>query len=75
MSAAAHAPHPMIDWLDAPGLELGRIGGKGASLNRLASFGFRIPPGFCLTTDAFAAQVAAIPGSDVLRSDPGALAR
>jgi pyruvate,water dikinase len=63
----------MIDWLDAPGLEVGRIGGKGLSLNRLSSFGFRIPPGFCLTTDAFAAQVAAIPGSDVLGSDPRVL--
>lgn len=37
------------------------MGGKGASLDRLARLGFRIPPGFCLTTDAFAAQLAAIP--------------
>ena len=35
-------------------------------------FGFRIPPGFCLTTDAFAAQVATLPGSDRPRGRPGA---
>jgi pyruvate,water dikinase len=60
----------MIDWLDAPDLDVARVGGKGGSLNRLASFGFRIPPGFCLTTDAFAAQLAMLPGGDRLRSDP-----
>lgn len=73
MAAATHAPHPMIEWLDEPGLEVGRVGGKGASLNRLSTFGFRIPPGFCLTTDAFSAQVAAVPGGGVLRADPSVL--
>ncbi len=47
----------MVAWLDEADVERDRIGGKAASLNRLASFGFRIPPGFCLTTDAFAVQV------------------
>jgi len=34
------------------------VGGKGASLDRLARLGFRTPPGFCLTTAAFRTQLA-----------------
>ncbi len=63
----------MIEWLDAADLDVGRVGGKGASLNRLSRTGFRIPPGFCLTTEAFVAQVARLPGGQVLRDDPAAL--
>ena len=63
----------MVAWLDEADVERGRIGGKAASLNRLASFGFRIPPGFCLTTDAFAVQAASLPGSEILAVDPTAL--
>jgi pyruvate,water dikinase len=40
------------------------IGGKGASLARLAGAGFRIPPGFCLTTAAFRAQLATLAPAD-----------
>lgn len=36
------------------------VGGKAASLDRLARLGFRIPPGFCLTTEAFHEQLASI---------------
>ncbi len=64
----------MIEWLDGRRPDVARIGGKGASLDRLAGFGFRIPPGFCLTTDAFAAQVATLPGSARLAADPSVLA-
>jgi pyruvate,water dikinase len=63
----------MVAWLDETDVERDRIGGKAASLNRLASFGFRIPPGFCLTTDAFAIQAASLPGSEALHGDPAAL--
>ena len=63
----------MVAWLDDADVQRDRIGGKAASLNRLAAFGFRIPPGFCLTTDAFAIQAASLPGSGILRSDPNAL--
>jgi len=63
----------MVAWLDEADVERDRIGGKAASLNQLASFGFRIPPGFCLTTDAFAVQAASLPCSEVLRVDPSAL--
>jgi phosphoenolpyruvate synthase/pyruvate phosphate dikinase len=60
----------MVAWLDDPHLEHDRVGGKAASLNRLASFGFRIPPGFCLTTDAFAIQAGALPGAETIGADP-----
>lgn len=63
----------MVAWLDDTAIERDRIGGKAASLNRLAAFGFRIPPGFCLTTEAFVIQAASLPGSEILRTDPSAL--
>ena len=72
-SASARASDPMVAWLDDADVERDRIGGKAASLNRLAAFGFRIPPGFCLTTDAFVIQAAGLPGSAILRADPSAL--
>ena len=49
-----------IEWLGSATSGPERLGGKAASLDRLARMGFRIPPGFCLTTDAFHAQVATI---------------
>src|ERR1700683_4722820 len=39
--------------LDDPGAEPGVVGGKGASLARLARAGFRVPPGFHVTTSAY----------------------
>lgn len=38
------------------------LGGKGASLDRLLRLGFRVPPGFALTTAAFEAQRSAVAG-------------
>ena len=72
-SASARASDPLVAWLDDADIERDRIGGKAASLTRLASHGFRIPPGFCLTTDAFAVQAAALPGGEKVRSNPAAL--
>ena len=72
-SASPRAADPMVAWLDDADIERDRIGGKAASLTRLASQGFRIPPGFCLTTDAFAVQAAALPGGEKVRSNSAAL--
>jgi len=72
-SASARAWDPLVAWLDDADIERSRIGGKAASLTRLASHGFRIPPGFCLTTDAFAMQSARLPGSEDVRSNPASL--
>ena len=53
----------LIEWLgEAESGEPG-LGGKGASLDRLIRLGYRVPPGFCVTTAAFHAGRAA---SDVL---------
>jgi rifampicin phosphotransferase len=73
MAASARAPGSMVDWLDGAEADIARVGGKAASLIRLAAFGFRIPPGFCLTTDGFEAHVATLPGRDILDTNPTAL--
>jgi pyruvate,water dikinase len=52
-----------IEWLGAAAGDVRLVGGKAASLDRLARLGFTIPPGFCITTDAFHAQLAGIPGA------------
>ncbi|HLK76519.1 MAG TPA: rifamycin-inactivating phosphotransferase [Streptosporangiaceae bacterium] len=52
-------------------------GGKGANLGELSRIdGIRVPPGFCVTTDAFRRIMAAAPGIDdqldrLSRLDPG----
>ena len=52
---------PLVIWLGDGEGETHLVGGKAASLLALTSMGFRVPPGFCLTTAAFSAQVHAIP--------------
>ncbi len=74
MSASARASQGIVEWLDGGDVDPSRVGGKGASLNRLIRAGFRVPPGFCLTTDAFETQVASLPGAAAIRSDPSRLA-
>lgn len=44
---------PLVMALDDPGAAPGLVGGKGASLARLARAGFRVPPGFHVTTGAY----------------------
>ncbi len=52
---------PLVAWLGAIDGGSTLVGGKAASLDALARLGFRIPPGFCLTTQAFDAQLRALP--------------
>ena len=73
MSAAAYASG-IVEWLDGAVVDAARVGGKGASLNRLVRAGFRVPAGFCLTTAAFETQIAALPAASAARSDPATLA-
>jgi rifampicin phosphotransferase len=47
------APTPLVMALDEPGAAPGVVGGKGASLARLVRAGFRVPPGFHVTTSAY----------------------
>jgi rifampicin phosphotransferase len=44
---------PLVMALDDPGAAPGVVGGKGASLARLARAGFFVPPGFHVTTCAY----------------------
>ena len=44
---------PLVMALDDPGAAPGVVGGKGASLARLARAGFCVPPGFHVTTSAY----------------------
>jgi pyruvate,water dikinase len=55
---AAARPLEVIAWLGESGLDPTSLGGKGASLQRLAGAGFAVPPGFCLTAQAFDAHFA-----------------
>ena len=73
MTASTHGSHEMIEWLHDSEADVARVGGKAASLMRLARLGFRIPSGFCLTTVAYATQTASLPGTETLRTDPAAL--
>jgi rifampicin phosphotransferase len=49
---------PLVMALDAPAATVPAAGGKGASLARLARAGLRVPPGFCVTTQAYLDFVA-----------------
>jgi len=44
---------PLVMALDDPGAGPGVVGGKGALLARLVRAGFRVPPGFHVTTRAY----------------------
>jgi rifampicin phosphotransferase len=56
-SVASPPTAPLIEWLGTAAGDAATLGGKAASLDRLARMGFRIPPGFCLTTAAFRRQL------------------
>jgi rifampicin phosphotransferase len=49
----------LVEWLGAADSGPEELGGKGASLDRLLKLGYRVPPGFCVTTTAFRRQRAA----------------
>jgi pyruvate,water dikinase len=59
-------PGRFIEWLGRAEGGPDELGGKAASLDRLGRFGFRIPPGFCLTTSAFRGQLADTPDARAL---------
>ena len=46
--------------------DLPRVGGKGANLGEMTRAGFPVPPGFCVTTDAFQQFMAASQAADEL---------
>jgi pyruvate,water dikinase len=52
---------PFVEWLGRAESGVPGLGGKGASLDRLVRLGFRVPPGFCVTTAAFERQLDDLP--------------
>ena len=60
MASSVTAFDDAIEWLGELRSPLDAVGGKAASLDRLARDGFLIPPGFCITTAAFRAHLAGI---------------
>src|SRR5439155_26571945 len=46
--------------------DVARVGGKAANLGELTRAGVTVPPGFCVTTGAFDAFIAALPGAEGL---------
>jgi pyruvate,water dikinase len=67
----------MIEWLGEAASGADGLGGKGASLDRLIRLGYRVPPGFCVTTAAFRAGSGATAAPDAELADglSAALAR
>jgi phosphohistidine swiveling domain-containing protein len=53
MTETMTAQVPLVIGLDDARAETAVVGGKGASLARLARAGFRVPPGFQVTTSAY----------------------
>jgi phosphoenolpyruvate synthase/pyruvate phosphate dikinase len=73
MNASVTASPGPIEWLGAVQGPAEGIGGKAASLDRLARLGFLIPPGFCLTTSAFEAHLVGVADRAPLRAALAAL--
>jgi pyruvate,water dikinase len=67
----SHPDPDLIAWLGRANAGAEALGGKAASLDRLGRMGFLVPPGFCLTTSAFRAQLAAT--GDATRLAAGAV--
>jgi phosphoenolpyruvate synthase/pyruvate phosphate dikinase len=65
--ASVSSRQPYVVTLGAAPIGAPDLGGKAASLDRLARSGYPIPPGFCLTAAAFRSYVDGV-------EDPGALA-
>jgi pyruvate,water dikinase len=72
-SAAAAAATELIEWFGSARGDATTMGGKAASLERLARLGFEVPPGFGLTTAAFDAHLAAISETGPVRHALGRL--
>ncbi len=67
----------MIVWFDdITAADLARVGGKGANLGECARAGLPVPPGFCVSTEAFrrgTSGLSRMPAPDAAVRDPAAL--
>src|SRR6476620_8326652 len=55
MAASSPAPHGsfVVDLAQLSADDLAAVGGKAANLGELIRAGFDVPPGFCITTEAY----------------------
>lgn len=60
MFASVTTSDDAIEWLGQLASPHEAVGGKAASLDRLARDGFLVPPGFCVTTAGFRAHLEAV---------------
>lgn len=51
----------MILWFDEIGKDdISKVGGKGANLGEMTRAGFPVPPGFCITTEAYREHISGL---------------
>jgi pyruvate,water dikinase len=53
-----------LAFTESAATRVARVGGKGANLALLTQANIPVPPGFCITTDAFDRYIAALPDGD-----------
>lgn len=56
----------VLGFEEPEGRALHAVGGKGASLGEMAGAGLPVPPGFCVTTEAFSRFLAGCPEAEAL---------
>jgi rifampicin phosphotransferase len=71
--ASASSRQPLIATLGRAPIGAADLGGKAASLDRLARSGYPIPPGFCLTAAAFREHLGDVADADALATAIAAL--
>ena len=67
-TASSSSRHAFVVSLGAAPIGAADLGGKAASLDRLARAGYPIPPGFCLTAAAFREHLGSVADPAALRS-------
>src|ERR1700727_68469 len=65
LSAGGEPMGDVLDFEEIDQTQVAAVGGKGAALGELSRIdGIRVPPGFCVTTDAFQQILAQAPSID-----------
>src|SRR5947209_15922568 len=65
----APTPTLILDLARVSAADLPHVGGKAANLGELIAAGFDVPPGFCLTTDAYRLAVRGTPVEAGMETD------
>ena len=68
----ASAPNLILDLARVSAADLPDVGGKAANLGELIAAGFDVPPGFCVTTEAYRLAVRGTPVESGREADAGA---